>query len=155
MNKNEFLDALSRALTGKVSANEVSQHIAYYRDYIDKQIRLGKSEEEIINELGDPRLLVKSIVNAENAASEIHGWGSKTSEYTYEATDDDSEQTTYQSNRNTPKVIPWWLVILVIIVIVIAILSAIGSLVIAIFSSPLLLGLVIAFWLYWYMTRRR
>lgn len=162
MSKREFLDALSRALTGKVNAAEVSQHITYYSDYIDKQIRLGKSEEEVVKELGDPRLLVKSIVNAENAATERQGWGSRNAEYTYEAEDDENvEQSGYHngSGSSRPKVIPWWLVavivLLVLLAIVIGILSALGSLVIAIFSSPILMGLVFAVWLVHYMSRKR
>jgi len=158
MKKAEFIDALSRALTGKVGAAEVSQHISYYSDYIDREIRLGKTEEEVIQELGDPRLLVKSIVNAENAASEKAGWGSRNAEYTYESADDEENTREYserRKRRNRTRTVPLWLVLLIILLvilaIVVAILSAVGSLLTLIFGQyfiPVLLIMAIGY--FWY-----
>ena len=62
MNKYEFITNLQRHLTGKVSSEKLQELTAYYNDYIDSQIRKGRTEEEVLRELGDPRLLAKSIV---------------------------------------------------------------------------------------------
>lgn len=65
MDKYEFITNLQRHLTGKVSAQKLQEITAYYSDYIDSEIRKGKSEEEVLSKLGDPRLLAKTIVETE------------------------------------------------------------------------------------------
>lgn len=65
MNKYEFITNLQRHLTGKVSAEKLQELTAYYNDYIDSQIRKGRTEKEVLRELGDPRLLAKSIIETE------------------------------------------------------------------------------------------
>ena len=41
----------------------------YYQEYFEIQVRSGKSEQEILEQLGDPRLLAKSILQAEQRSS--------------------------------------------------------------------------------------
>lgn len=65
MNKYDFINRLQRHLTGKVSAEKLQELTCYYNQYIDREIRKGKSEEEVLASLGDPRLLAKSIISAE------------------------------------------------------------------------------------------
>lgn len=65
MDKYEFITNLQRHLTGKVSAQKLQEITAYYNDYIDSEIRKGKSQEEVLSKLGDPRLLAKTIVETE------------------------------------------------------------------------------------------
>ena len=62
MTKNEFLDKLRAALTGKVSAALVEENMTYYKEYIESQVRMGKSEQEVMEILGDPRLIARTIV---------------------------------------------------------------------------------------------
>ncbi len=75
MSKYEFVEGLQRALTGKVTAEKLQEVSLYYSDYIDGQINSGKSEEQVLAELGDPRLLAKTIVEAEKqkTAGTING----------------------------------------------------------------------------------
>lgn len=70
MTRNEFLDGLRRALAGKVDVEIIDETIRYYEDYIDIQIRSGKTEQEILEQLGKPQLLAKSIVNANRDSGE-------------------------------------------------------------------------------------
>lgn len=65
MNKYEFITNLQRHLTGKVSTEKLREITDYYNDYIDSQIRKGRTEEEVLAELGDPRLLAKTITATE------------------------------------------------------------------------------------------
>lgn len=62
MGKQEFLEKLRLALNGRVSAEIVTDNIRYYEDYINIEVRKGRSEEEILAQLGDPRLLARTIV---------------------------------------------------------------------------------------------
>lgn len=65
MDKYEFINELQRNLTGKVSAQKLQEIARYYSDYIDSEIKKGKTEEEVLAKLGEPRLLAKSIAQAE------------------------------------------------------------------------------------------
>ena len=75
MTKQEFLDSLRMALTGRVSASQVEENIRYYEDYINTQMRMNRSEAEVIAELGDPRLLARSISDANKRAERSGGEG--------------------------------------------------------------------------------
>lgn len=61
MTKNEFMDGLSAALTGEIPDVEVKSNILFYEDYI-KGKSINSSEEDVINQLGDPRLIAKTII---------------------------------------------------------------------------------------------
>lgn len=61
MNKQEFIEQLRRNLSSINDYAFVNDTISYYENYIESQIRMGKSEEEVMQELGDPRLIAKSI----------------------------------------------------------------------------------------------
>ena len=61
MSKQEFLDTLRRALARELSESEVADNINYYWNYIEQQVASGKSEEQVLSELGDPRLIARTI----------------------------------------------------------------------------------------------
>ena len=63
MDRSEFLDVLGRTLNGKVDDNEYASQMEYYTSYFQEEMASGKSEQEILEELGDPRLIAKTIVN--------------------------------------------------------------------------------------------
>lgn len=65
MTQTEFLDTLRRALNGKADPGVVSENLSYYRSYISDELRKGRSETEILEELGDPRLIARTILDAE------------------------------------------------------------------------------------------
>ncbi|MBQ8597257.1 MAG: DUF1700 domain-containing protein [Lachnospiraceae bacterium] len=85
MTKQDFLDELQRTLTNKISAAAVAEHVNYYREYIEVEVRKGKSEEAVVEELGSPRLIAKSILTTAateqgqssygNAQSKVEGDG--------------------------------------------------------------------------------
>lgn len=68
MEKQEFLEMLRLALNGRVSAEIVADNVRYYEDYINIEVRKGRSEEEILAQLGDPRLLARTIVQTHGGA---------------------------------------------------------------------------------------
>jgi len=63
MSKTEFIDGLGKSLRGKVDENEYRNQIEYYSSYISREIASGRREEDVVAELGDPRLIAKTIVN--------------------------------------------------------------------------------------------
>lgn len=70
MNKYEFITNLQRHLTGKISPEKLMEITQYYRDYIDTQVRKGNREEDVLDALGDSRLLAKTIVAAEGGSQQ-------------------------------------------------------------------------------------
>lgn len=64
MNKNEFLNKLERSLSGKVPTEQLRSDVSYYENYINSQVRNGRSESDVLTELGEPRLIAKSIIDA-------------------------------------------------------------------------------------------
>ncbi len=69
MNRQEFIRELRRAMSGSFPAGEIDRTAAYYEDYLDMRLKKGDSEEEILRELGDPRLLAKSMKAASGSGS--------------------------------------------------------------------------------------
>lgn len=65
MTKRDFITKLRRALTGKLDGAKIAEHASYYEEYIEIQVRKGKEERQVTEELGNPALLAKSILSAE------------------------------------------------------------------------------------------
>lgn len=64
MNKREFLSELREALSYDLPEQLVDNNLRYYSGYIDDEVRKGRRHEEVLAELGDPKLIAKSIVDA-------------------------------------------------------------------------------------------
>lgn len=65
MTKQEFLNELKQSLSGNVKPEVMMDTYRYYADYIDEQVRSGKTEKEVLSELGNPSLIVRSIIAAQ------------------------------------------------------------------------------------------
>lgn len=63
MNKEEFLRGLQNALSGEVPPTVVRDNLRYYDDYIRTEVKQGKSESQVMDELGDPRLIARTIID--------------------------------------------------------------------------------------------
>lgn len=109
MDKYEFITNLQRHLTGKVSTGKLQEITAYYNDYIDSQIRKGKTEEEVLAELGDPRLLAKTITAAEGNG----GYGE-----TFETVYGSEEEEREEKRRNAKVLFKIWAIRLAVILAV-------------------------------------
>lgn len=70
INKIEFLQGLQSALSGNVPPETVRENLRYYSDYIRSEVQKGRSEKDVMEELGDPRLIAKTIIDATPGAGE-------------------------------------------------------------------------------------
>jgi uncharacterized membrane protein len=86
MTRYEFIDRLRAALNGRIPTAQVTDTINYYEEYIVTEIRKGRTEEDVLASLGDPRLIAKTII--------------QTCPYAYE-TADETEYQNYQNNGDT------------------------------------------------------
>ncbi|MBE5855924.1 MAG: hypothetical protein E7297_11300 [Lachnospiraceae bacterium] len=64
MDRESFITELRMALSGKVNPAVIEENISYYNEYITGQVRMGQTEEEVLDALGNPRLIAKSIIEA-------------------------------------------------------------------------------------------
>ena len=64
MSKYEFLNQLEEQLQGFVSNQEVKESVQYYQSYIEEEIRGGRTEEEILEDLGSANSIAKAIIEA-------------------------------------------------------------------------------------------
>lgn len=62
MNKEEYLSALQQALKSRTSNHETDKIMAYYEQYFDDAIDFGRTEKEVIEELGDPVKLADEVL---------------------------------------------------------------------------------------------
>lgn len=81
MSREEFLRGLENALSGNVPPAVVRDNLRYYDDYIRSERQKGRSEDDIMDELGDPRLIARTIMDttpgaAEGEYEEYHPFGS-------------------------------------------------------------------------------
>ena len=87
MNRSEFLNKLREALENDLNAQAVQDNIEYYDSYIRSEIKNGRTEQEILDMLGDPWVIARTIINsAENERDYYSGtsgaYGSGQSMYT-------------------------------------------------------------------------
>ena len=70
MNREEFLQGLTEALSGQVSPEVLQENLRYYSDYIYTEVGKGRSESQVMEELGSPRLIARTIIDATPGAGE-------------------------------------------------------------------------------------
>lgn len=63
MTKREFLEELKEVLSEQLPQNQVAEHVSYYMNYIEEQKQNESSEEEVLDMLGDPRLIARTILD--------------------------------------------------------------------------------------------
>lgn len=144
MTKEEFLDGLMKALASTGSQSLIAENIRFYSSYIDDELSKGRSIDEIMEELGEPRLIANSIKVAAGYDDVFVGIDNETYENTagnYEENDDnfsdrkDNSFKTYNFSGNN-LIIPIIIVIAVLVVIV-AVVAAVFS-----FLAPVLLPVI-------------
>lgn len=123
MDRTEFIDRLQRALAGGVNSSRVAENVQYYREYIDVEIRKGRSEKEVLDSLGDPRLLAKSIIEANKRAGVSEG----TNRMYDEETREDSGGEWRKTVKENVMRIPGWLILLITIVVFLLIIGLVFS----------------------------
>ena len=67
MEKDEFLKLLRISLSGRLPQKGIEESVSFYEDYIDIRLRSGEEKEALFSRLGDPRLIARSILEANNA----------------------------------------------------------------------------------------
>ena len=98
MSKTEFLDILYNQLSGQMPEGSVAAHVQYYRNYIEDEQQKGRTETDILNDLGDPRLIARTLLDTEVGAGNPQN-GSTYSAIYNEADSDYNEYDSSDSAR--------------------------------------------------------
>lgn len=133
MTKYEFVQTLRNVLSNELNYSLVNDNVKYYEEYIDIEIRKGRSEEEVLGELGDPRLIAKTIIDTNKVVGE-------------NIIDEQQEESNGSSAKNHSYKLSGWLILIMVVVFVFLIFGVVTSLIS--FMLPLLfpilmIGLVI------------
>ena len=127
MNRQEFLNTLRSQLSGEISSREVEENIRYYDEYIRDAVENGKSESQILNEIGSPFLIARTITETSNKANgagyQTQGQGSS---YQQDENDNRRPESSFRSFHIQTGV-PKWLIITGVVVILAVILGILGS----------------------------
>lgn len=68
MRKTEFLQELKEALQGEVPESVLRENLTYYDQYISQEAASGRREEDVIEEIGSPRLIARTIIDSSGAS---------------------------------------------------------------------------------------
>ena len=120
-----------------MSHQVVNENVAYYENYIDTEIKKGRSEEAVLEELGDPRWIAKTIIDTarEDGASV------------------ETQETFDDAASHSAKIfrMPTWLLIVLFILLCIAAFKVVGLLIALL---PVLLTAALVLWLVRYFRDR-
>lgn len=73
MDKNGFLEKLAVSLAGQVPRSVIEENVRYYDDYITVETKKGTPLQEVLEGLGDPRLIARSIIDANGGVNDMAG----------------------------------------------------------------------------------
>lgn len=139
MDRYEFIEKLRAALTGKTTQSVINENIRYYEEYLDAEIRKGKNEETVIEELGDPRLLAKTIIEAGKRAGQ-NAYSFQTADDVVDFSQETGNNKSFHINGKTYR-IPVWAAALLLVLIVVVIVTVIGA--VLSFVLPIILPLLL------------
>lgn len=137
MTKSEFLSELREALQGEVPAGVIEDNVRYYDTYISQEAATGRSDAEIIEELGGPRIIARTIIDSTDAAGETY------SEYAGQNTGSDGRGPQMTMRGGNIDLSKWYWKLLIMVVVflvlflVLSVMGGIFSLVFR-FAGPLI-----------------
>lgn len=159
MTKQEFLNELKQALSGEVSPEAMMDAYSYYSGYIDEQIRSGKTEEQVIEALGKPFMLARSIIAAQTRQREadveytedgrtrkVSGWENRKAQQPEKG---ERKEFVFDMNAWYTKVIG--IVFLIVMVCIVFFVIKVGLWVLVTFGIPILLVLGILYLLLYFL----
>lgn len=155
MTRQEFLEQLKTSLQGEVSAQVLQENLRYYDDYIASEARNGRAESEVIDEIGDPRLIARTIIDTTA--------GSKSVFESYEETDTGYGQGRSGYSRDSSgssihfyDFSKWYVKLaaaVIVMLIVIMLLAIIGGLLSLLIPMLPIIGMIIL--IIWFTQRRQ
>ena len=144
MTRIEFLQQLRQALENDLSGSVVQENVDYYNQYISDEVRKGKSEEEVLQMLGDPWILARTVIDAVDGTDRSTVYEAGGSTY-----DDFEKGRSTQQESGGQKMHgfgfdTWWkklLAVLAVIMVIVVIFSIVTGLVRLL--APILIPIIV------------
>ena len=149
MTKKEFLQTLQSQLQGELSQAQIAGHIHYYDEYISEAMASGKAEEEILDELGSPVFIAKTLMDTAEISGNQDFGGYDQNVYGEESENDDAYNDDYfHGKMHTWNVSPFvakWVVPIVLVCLLLLVLSLLGTIAmfVARFFVPIMLVVLV------------
>lgn len=101
MNKSEFLEVLGQKLSEELSRGQVISNLQYYESYIIGAMQGGKSEQEVLEELGDPNMIARTILDAQTGEAFNGQQFAEDADYTQTETSSSTGERTTEKDSGT------------------------------------------------------
>lgn len=128
MNKSEFLRILRENLNLSLEKDAINEQLDYYDKYISDEIKKGRTEREVLDELGDPRLIAKTIktVNGSQSIENDNQTNTRQDDYSNKRREDYGKNV-YANYMGSNGVIGCTIAFLVIFIIAYSLLRLFGN----------------------------
>ena len=148
MNKEDFLAQLKLALGGNIDGALVQENLDYYAHYIMEEVQKGKSEREVMETLGDPWILARTIIDAYDGTNRetVYEAGGDTSSY---GNGGGREGGTRDGIADFLRMDTWWkkllavLVVVMVVMLVVSIITGLVRLLLPLFIPLLAIALLV------------
>ena len=147
MTKQVFIHILQENLEGQIPENEVSANLRFYQNYIETPNE-SRTEEELLGDLGDPRLIAKTIVETYHINHKSAG-NSNDNSYMYKQTRGSEYRNSRGIQTNLKAIRLGCLLSSVILLVVLGILLYLGALAIKLMIRLFLPFLLIIIGIVW------
>lgn len=78
MSREEFLRSLEEALANEVPQEVIRDNVNYYSSYLSQEMARGRTVDEIVSEIGEPRIIARTIIDSyevPEAGGQTAGYG--------------------------------------------------------------------------------
>ncbi len=145
MTEEVFLTELRDALKGSVDSQTTNENVRYYEEYIETEVRKGRSMEDVLDSLGNPRLLAKTVIDTSDPQN-LRG-----ASYEEWKEEEEKQEEQEEARRERARILTGWKATLALIAIpvvmilfLILVLYLVGSFII--FLGPVFI-LIVAVWI--------
>ena len=145
MSRNDFLAKLKEALEMDLSSSKVEEQVRFYRQYINGETGKGRTEAEVMEELGDPWVIARNILSTEEMEEK--------GEYVYaEPSEEYGNDYSSHTGIHIYPIDSWWKKTLIILAVfgilslIFVILSGILRLIVPIVIPVILIVLLVKIW---------
>jgi len=157
MKREDFIKGLEEALRGDVSPYLINENINFYNNYIIEEVKGGRTEQEVVDSLGDPWVIAKTIIQTSEGTADYFVPEDEGRNIEYYS---DNTREDYRGSRN-PHVkvhhfgLSTWKQRLAIVAVVVAVIAVIVVVLVGVLSllAPILVPLIVIFIL-WRLFRR-
>ncbi len=140
MTKQEFLESLERHLRGQIPEDQVVENIEYYRSYIDRELAAGKTEAAVMELLGDPWLIAKTLIDSRQRTVQ-------SSNVTYEYGNEEEEEPSSHLRKRKLDLTTWYgkLIVIAVAALVLFLLFTILSILVPVVLCLAAISFIIKF----------